>query len=108
MAIPGALVISKIMYPEVEESMTKGRIKLNIEKKSVNSLDAVATGAVEGLKVGVAASAVLIAVIAYIAMIDFGIGKAGLFIADTFYDSTDTAVVLIARRVSAIPVGAGV
>ncbi|MGR9090064.1 MAG: NupC/NupG family nucleoside CNT transporter, partial [Gammaproteobacteria bacterium] len=94
MAIPGALVISKIMYPEVEESMTKGRIKLNIEKKSVNSLDAVATGAVEGLKVGVAASAVLIAVLAFIAMIDFGIGKAGLFIVSTFYDTTDNVVVL--------------
>ena len=94
MAIPGALVISKIMYPEVEESMTKGRIKLSIEKKSVNSLDAVATGAVEGLKVGVAASAVLIAVLAFIAMIDFGIGKAGLFVATTFFNPGDTAIVL--------------
>lgn len=94
MAIPGSLVISKIMYPEVEESVTKGRIKLSIEKKSVNSLDAIATGAVEGLKVGVAASAVLIAALAFVAMIDFGIGRAGLFVANTFFDSADTAMVL--------------
>ena len=94
MAIPGALVISKIMYPEVEESMTKGGIKLSIEKKSVNVLDAISTGALDGLKVGVAASAVLIAVLAIVAMIDFGIGKLGLLLVDTFYSSADNAMVL--------------
>jgi len=94
MAIPGALVISKIMYPEVEQSVTRGRIKLSLEKKSVNALDAIASGAVEGLKVGVAASAVLIAILAFIAMIDFGIGKAGLFLATTFFDPTAPAIVL--------------
>jgi CNT family concentrative nucleoside transporter len=94
MAIPGALVISKIMHPEVEESMTKGGIKLNIEKKSVNVLDAISTGAVDGLKVGVAASAVLIAVLAIVAMIDFSIGKLGLMLVDVFYGSADNVVVL--------------
>ncbi len=94
MAIPGALVISKIMYPEVEESMTKGGIKLSIEKKSVNVLDAISTGALDGLKVGVAASAVLIAVLAIVAMIDFGIGKLGLLLVDIFYSSADNAMVL--------------
>ena len=94
MAIPGALVISKIMYPEVEESMTKGGIKLNIEKKSVNVLDAISTGAVDGLKVGVAASAVLIAVLAIVAMIDFSIGKLGLLLVDVFYGSADNIVIL--------------
>lgn len=93
MAIPGSLVIAKIMYPEVEQSMTRGRIKLNVEKKSVNSLDAVANGAVEGLKVGVAASAVLIAVLAFVAMLDYGIGKAGLFLATTFFNTTDPVIV---------------
>lgn len=94
MAIPGALVISKIMYPEVEESITRGRIKLSVEKKSVNALDAVAGGAVEGLKVGVAASAVLIAVLAFVAMLDFGIGKAGLYLATTFYSASEPVIVL--------------
>lgn len=93
MAIPGSLVIAKIMYPEVEQSMTRGRIKLNVEKKSVNSLDAVANGAVEGLKVGVAASAVLIAVLAFVAMLDYGIGKAGLFLATTFFNTTEPVIV---------------
>ena len=94
MAIPGALVIAKIVYPEVEESTTKGGIQLALEKKSVNVLDAIAGGAVDGLKVGVAASAVLIAVLALIAAIDFCIGKLGLMLVETFYASADNVVVL--------------
>lgn len=94
MAIPGALVISKIMYPEVEESMTTGGIKLTVERKSVNVLDAISTGAIDGMKVGVAASAVLIAVLALVAMADFSIGKLGLMFAGMFYDAADNAVVL--------------
>jgi CNT family concentrative nucleoside transporter len=94
MAIPCALVISKIMYPEVEESMTTGGIKLTVERKSVNVLDAISTGAIDGMKVGVAASAVLIAVLALVAMADFGIGKLGLMFAGMFYDAADNAIVL--------------
>ncbi len=94
MAIPGALVISKIMYPEVEDSMTIGGIELTVEKKSVNVLDAISTGAIDGMKVGVAASAVLIAVLAFVAMADFGIGKLGLMLAGMFYDAADNAVLL--------------
>ena len=94
MAIPGALVISKIMYPEVEESMTTGGIKLTIERKSVNVLDAISIGAIDGMKVGVAASAVLIAVLALVAMADFSIGKLGLMFAGMFYDAADNAIIL--------------
>lgn len=94
MAIPGALVISKIIYPEIEDSVTKGGIKLNIEKKSVNALDAVATGASEGLKVGAAACAVLIAILAFVALIDFSIAKLGLMLVNIFYDSAENVVVL--------------
>ena len=32
MAAPGALVISKIVYPETEESKTKDKVSVNIEK----------------------------------------------------------------------------
>jgi CNT family concentrative nucleoside transporter len=94
MAIPGALVISKIVYPEQEESMTRGGLKLGLEKKAVNMLDAISIGAVDGLKVGVAASAVLIAVIAFIALLDFCIGKFGLLLAETLYGSQGDAILL--------------
>ena len=37
MAAPGALVISKIVYPETEESETKGRVKLEVKKGACQS-----------------------------------------------------------------------
>ncbi|NQV03567.1 MAG: NupC/NupG family nucleoside CNT transporter, partial [Bacteroidia bacterium] len=36
MAAPGALVISKIVYPETQESETKGRVKLEVKKTHAN------------------------------------------------------------------------
>lgn len=81
MAIPGALVISKIMLPETEASQTRGEVKLDVEKTSVNLIDAAAHGAGDGLRIGFAVCAMLIAFIALIAMIDFGVAEAGKFLA---------------------------
>jgi len=81
MAVPGALVISKIVYPETEESLTKGKIKINIEKHSVNVIHAAAMGASEGLKIGLNVCAMLIGFIALIGLVDFCVGKAGLLLA---------------------------
>jgi CNT family concentrative nucleoside transporter len=92
MAIPGALVIAKIVYPEVENSETRAGLTLRVERRAVNALDAVATGAVDGLKVGVAASAVLIAVIACVAMLDFGIAKFGTLLAGLFFAADEPAI----------------
>ncbi|WP_373511455.1 NupC/NupG family nucleoside CNT transporter [Persicitalea sp.] len=77
MAAPGALVISKIVYPETEKSETKGAIKLDIKKTHANLLDAIAAGASEGLKVGFNVVAMLIGFIALVALFDYLIGKVG-------------------------------
>lgn len=77
MAAPGALVISKIVFPETEASETKGMVKLEIKKNHANLLDAVAAGASEGLKVGLNVVAMLIGFIALVALLDFLLGKAG-------------------------------
>ncbi len=77
MAAPGALVISKIVYPETEKSETKGAIKLEIKKTHANLLDAIAAGASEGLKVGFNVIAMLIGFIALVALFDFLLGKVG-------------------------------
>lgn len=87
MAIPGALVISKILYPEVEESVTKGSIKLDLEKKSVNAIDAVVIGAGDGLKVGLVVTAMLIAIISLITMLDYMLGKVGVYMVGVFFES---------------------
>jgi len=77
MAAPASLVISKIVFPETEESETKGNVKLQVEKTSANFVDAVSHGAGDGLKVGLNVIAMLIGFIALIAMLDAGLGWAG-------------------------------
>ena len=80
MAAPGALVISKIMYPETEKSETEGVVKMDISKTHANLVDAIAAGASEGLKVGMNVIAMLIGFIALIALVDLGLGHIGSLI----------------------------
>ena len=80
MAAPGALVISKIMFPETEKSETEGIVKMDIIKTHANLVDAIAAGASEGLKVGMNVIAMLIGFIALIALVDLGLGHIGTWI----------------------------
>ncbi|MFM6938078.1 MAG: NupC/NupG family nucleoside CNT transporter [Aquirufa sp.] len=80
MAAPGALVISKIMFPETEKSETEGMVKMDIIKTHANLVDAIAAGASEGLKVGMNVIAMLIGFIALIALVDLGLGHIGSWI----------------------------
>ncbi len=80
MAAPGALVISKIVYPETEQSETQGLVKLEIKKSHANLVDAIAAGASEGLKVGLNVIAMLIGFIALIALLDSVLGSVGSWV----------------------------
>ncbi len=84
MAAPGALVVSKIIYPETMEPQTKKDFKIKRRRTDVNVLDAISKGASDGMKVGLNVIAMLIALIALIALIDYFLGKLGLFIYNTF------------------------
>jgi CNT family concentrative nucleoside transporter len=53
MAAPGALVISKIVWPETEISETMGTVKLKVTSRYVNMLDAITHGAGEGFKIAI-------------------------------------------------------
>ena len=77
MAAPGALVISKIVWPETEVSETKGDVSLEIKKTNANLVDAISHGASDGLKVGLNVIAMLIGFIAIIALLDYVLGKIG-------------------------------
>lgn len=77
MAAPGALVISKIMNPETEESKTTGDVKLKVEKQFSNLVDAISSGCSDGLKIGLNVMAMLIGFLALIALINFLLGKFG-------------------------------
>lgn len=73
MGAPAALTLAKIMIPETEESKTAGYLRMPVEKESVNVIDAAAGGAAVGLKLAANVGAMLLAFIALIAMIDFGL-----------------------------------
>jgi len=68
MAAPASLVLSKIIYPEVEEPETKGTVKVNVEKNASNSVEAAAIGASDGLQLALNVGAMLLAFIALIAL----------------------------------------
>lgn len=77
MAAPGALVISKILYPETEESQTLGSVKLEVKSSYANVIDAISHGAADGFKIAMNVIAMLIGFIAVIACLDYilmGIG----------------------------------
>lgn len=82
MSAPAALAVAKIIFPETEESKTAGDVKLKIEKTTVNVVDAAATGAADGLRLAANVGAMLLAFIALVAMIDFGLGLAGTSLKD--------------------------
>ncbi len=77
MAAPGALVIAKIVWPETEESKTKGKVQIEVKRTNANLLDAAAHGASDGLRIGLNVVAMLIAFIALIAMADAALGLLG-------------------------------
>jgi CNT family concentrative nucleoside transporter len=77
MAAPGALVISKIVFPETEPSQTMGNVKLEVKTPYTNIIDAISHGASDGMKISVNVIAMIIGFVALIALINYILGKFG-------------------------------
>ncbi|WP_298900305.1 nucleoside transporter C-terminal domain-containing protein [uncultured Psychroserpens sp.] len=77
MAAPGAIVISKILFPQTEKIDTD--VHVSQEKIGSNILEAIANGTTEGLKLAVNVGAMLLVFVAFIAMINYGFDKIGYF-----------------------------
>ncbi|MEN8858542.1 MAG: nucleoside transporter C-terminal domain-containing protein [Flavobacteriaceae bacterium] len=77
MAAPGAIVISKILYPQTEEVNTD--VTVSQEKIGSNILDAIANGTTEGLKLAVNVGGMLLVFVAIIAMLNGILGFFGGF-----------------------------
>ena len=75
MAAPGAIVMSKMLYPQTEKINTE--VKVSQEKIGTNILDAIANGTTEGLKLAVNVGAMLLVFVAFIAMINGILGGLG-------------------------------
>ena len=77
MAAPATIVIAKILKPETEESLTRGEVKLHVEKTATNVIEAAANGAADGWRLALNVGAMLLAFIALIAMIDYPLNWIG-------------------------------
>jgi CNT family concentrative nucleoside transporter len=72
MSIPASLAISKMRYPETEETLTAGRVVIpdDDEHKAENALHAFSNGAWLGIKIGGTIVASLLCIIAAVGLIN--------------------------------------
>ncbi|WP_232731965.1 NupC/NupG family nucleoside CNT transporter [Confluentibacter lentus] len=75
MAAPGAIVISKILYPQTEE--VNNDVSVSQDVIGTNFLDAIANGTTEGLKLAVNVGGMLLVFVAFIAMMNGMLGWIG-------------------------------
>ena len=99
MAAPGAIVVSKILFPQTEAINTD--IHVATEKIGANFLDAIAKGTTEGLKLAVNVGAMLLVFVAFIAMFNgiFGwigdwTGLNNIIAANSMYDKLSLEAIL--------------
>jgi CNT family concentrative nucleoside transporter len=78
MAAPGAIVISKILYPQQDK--VDNSTKVSMEKIGSNLLDAIANGTTEGLRLAANVGAMLLVFVALIAMINFCLDAIGGYV----------------------------
>jgi len=74
MSAPAAIVIAKIMIPETEVPLTRGRVTFQPPREAVNVIDAAARGAGAGLGLALNIGAMLIAFIGLIALVNIILG----------------------------------
>ncbi|MFA5833033.1 MAG: nucleoside transporter C-terminal domain-containing protein [Bacteroidota bacterium] len=77
MSAPATMIIAKVLIPEVEEPLTKGSVKIEIEKTHSNLIEAAAGGASDGVKLAINVAAMLIAFVALIALLNSLLGWTG-------------------------------
>jgi len=71
MAAPATLVVAKLLIPETGTPLTRGTVKMEVEKTSSNIIDAAAAGAGDGLRLALNIGAMLLAFIALIALLNW-------------------------------------
>jgi CNT family concentrative nucleoside transporter len=77
MAAPASLVLAKLLIPETEQSMTAGKVTLDVEAPDVNIIDAAARGASQGIKLALNVGGMLVAFIALIWLLNGILGAIG-------------------------------
>src|SRR5687768_11675558 len=71
MAAPATMVVAKLLIPETGTPLTRGTVKMEVEKTTSNVIDAAAAGAADGLRLALNIGAMLLAFIALIALLNW-------------------------------------
>ena len=74
---PAALLVAKVMQPEVEASQTLGQVAIEVERTATNVVEAAANGTLDGLRLALNVAAMLIAALGLIALLDGALGLLG-------------------------------
>ena len=111
MAVPGALILCKIVYPETGVPETSEDIKITYSKRRkpyINVFDAISSGASEGMKVAINVTAMILALVALVAMIDWILGGVGSLIVKNLhinfasFDLNDLSLKLILGKIFSV------
>ncbi len=71
MAIPGTILIAKILYPETEQPATAAGVQSDVQSPANTFLDAIAMGTTDGLYLALNVAAMLLSFISLIALLNF-------------------------------------
>lgn len=77
MNAPAGLYLSKIIRPEIGVPLTKGKLELTVEKTDSGVIEAAASGAAQGVQLAINVAAMLMAFVALVAMLNYGMGAIG-------------------------------
>jgi CNT family concentrative nucleoside transporter len=77
MNAPAGLVLSKIIMPETGVPVTKGSLRMEVEKTDSGVIEAAASGAALGVQLAINVAAMLMAFVALVALINYGFGWVG-------------------------------
>ncbi len=105
MAAPAGLYLSKILLPETEEPLTRGEVRMTVEKTHVNAIDAASAGASDGMHLAFNVAAMLIAFLAFIALFDYllALVSPGLSLSKVFSWVFSPMAVLMGVRAVDVP-----
>lgn len=84
MAVPGSILIAKIIYPQIEPESVTGDIQSDQVGQAKNMFDAISAGTVDGLGLALNVGAMLIVFISLMALLNAVLGGCGALCNSTF------------------------
>ncbi len=77
MNAPAGLLLAKMVRPETGQPVTRNTLTVEVPRTEANVIEAAAGGALTGMQLALNVAGMLIAFIALVAMLNFGVGWAG-------------------------------